>query len=83
MLHKEFRYAAWMRQHLRVSIVPYDDRDNLASLEHAVLARLAPPLNLMGMSPTAMRAKLRELRRLLKAPTLLDVVAPTEPERVS
>lgn len=61
--------SAWMRRHLRVSIVPYDDRDNLASLEHDVLSRLSPPLNLMGMPPTAVRAKLRELRRLLKAPT--------------
>jgi hypothetical protein len=63
------KVSAWMRQHLRVSTVRFDNRDQLAALEHAVLAQLDPPLNLMGMAPTAVRRKLRELRRALKTPT--------------
>ena len=43
--------------------IRYDDRDTLAGLEHAVLERLDPPLNLRHMPPTPVRARLTELRR--------------------
>ena len=59
--------SAWMHQRLRVAIAPFDDRRNLAALEHAILTRLDPPLNLQGMPVTAVRSKLRELRRSLKS----------------
>lgn len=58
--------STWMRCHLRVAIVPVDDRDRLAAMEQAVLERLDPPLNLMGMTPTTARTMLRQLRAILK-----------------
>ena len=56
------RVSAWMRSHLRVSIAGVADRSTLAELEHAVLHRLDPPLNIMGMQPTPVRRELRRLR---------------------
>jgi len=58
--------SLWMREHLRLSVVPYPDRASLASSEHAVLERLDPPLNLMGMPPTPTRLRLSELRARLQ-----------------
>ena len=55
--------SEWMREHLCVAVHPYDDRDTLAGLEHAVLERLDPPLNLRHMQPTPVRRRLSELRR--------------------
>ena len=55
--------SEWMREHLCVAVHPYDDRDTLAELEHAVLERLDPPLNLRHMQPTPVRARLTQLRR--------------------
>jgi GIY-YIG catalytic domain-containing protein len=60
--------SAWMRAHLRVVTVPYPDRTTLAIVEHTVLNRLDPPLNLMGIAPTLNRAKLRQLRAELSLP---------------
>jgi hypothetical protein len=57
--------SAWMSQHLAVATVPFDDRSVLIEVEEAILRRLDPPLNLMGMSPTPIRRRLRELRRNL------------------
>jgi hypothetical protein len=57
--------SAWIRDHLSVAWVPWPERGSLAALEHAVLGRLDPPLNLMGMPPTAVRRRLRELRHAL------------------
>jgi len=55
--------SEWMREHLCVAVHPYDDRDTLAGLEHAVLERLDPPLNLRHMQPTPVRRRLSEMRR--------------------
>ena len=60
------RITAWMQRHLAVSTARIDDRDTLLDLEDAVLGRLDPPLNLMGMKPTELRARLSRLRRHLK-----------------
>ena len=35
--------TAWMRAHLRIVTAPYNDRDRLAEVEHAVLERIDPP----------------------------------------
>jgi hypothetical protein len=55
--------SEWMREHLCVAVHPYDDRDTLAGLEHAVLERLDPPLNLRHMQATPVRKRLTELRQ--------------------
>lgn len=60
--------SAWMRHHLRIAVFPVDDRHFLARVETAVLAVLDPPLNLMGMPPSTIRTRLRELRAALKEP---------------
>jgi hypothetical protein len=60
----EPRLTAWMYEHLRVVLVPVDDRDALDRLETGVLAALDPPLNLSKMPRTPIRARLTELRRL-------------------
>jgi hypothetical protein len=52
----------WIATHLRVVTVPWPDADTLAGLEHAVLTRLDPPLNLAGMRPTPLRDRLKRLR---------------------
>lgn len=71
--------SAWMRKHLRVAIAGVDDRATLAEVEGAVLHRLDPPLNLMGMPPTAVRARLRLLRATLSAPPV--PTTPSDPQR--
>ncbi len=53
----------WMRAHLSVAVHPHDDRDTLGGLEHALLERLDPPLNLSHMEATPLRARIAELRR--------------------
>ncbi len=55
--------TVWIRQHLSVATVRVDDRAELIDLEEAVLARLDPPLNLMGMPTTPTRRRLTTLRR--------------------
>lgn len=59
----ELALSEWMRAHLRVITVSFDDRDELGRLEKRVLAALDPPLNLQSMAPTPVRVRLRELRR--------------------
>lgn len=61
--------SAWIRRHLRVAIAPFDDRDNLSQVEHAVLDVLDPPLNLDGCSPTPARRRLRAMRARITNPT--------------
>jgi hypothetical protein len=58
--------SAWMRAHLHIVVAPYVNRTDLAALERAVLTRIDPPLNLMGMPPTAVRTRLRDLRQRLR-----------------
>lgn len=55
--------SGWIRQHLAIATVRVDDRAVLIELEEAVLARLDPPLNLMGMPTTPIRRRLTSLRR--------------------
>lgn len=57
--------SEWMRAHLRIATFACPDRATLATLEHDVLKELDPPLNLMGMPPTATRKQLKALRRHL------------------
>ena len=59
----EQKLSEWMRAHLRVITISFDDRDELGRLEKRVLAALDPPLNLQGMAPTPVRRCLRDLRR--------------------
>lgn len=59
----ELRLTAWMHEHLKVIAVPFEDADTLGKLEGDVLSRLDPPLNLQGMTSTATRRRLKELRR--------------------
>ncbi len=58
----ERQLSEWMRVHLRVVAVPFDDRDELGVLEKRVLATLDPPLNLQGMTSTPLRQQLQYLR---------------------
>lgn len=57
--------SAWIAEHLRVSIAPYDDRDTLAAVEAEVAKQLDPPLNLGHCLPSEARARLTDLRRSL------------------
>lgn len=59
----EVRLTAWMHDHLKVIAVPFEDADSLGKLEDDVLGRLDPPLNLKGMGGTALRQRVKELRR--------------------
>jgi len=65
----EEQLSAWMAEHLRVIAQPYLDRDKLGAMETAILARLAPPLNLDGMGPSPMRSKVTKHRRRLAHPS--------------
>jgi hypothetical protein len=56
------KLSAWISTHLGISAVPVPDPDRLAEAETAVLDLLDPPLNLRGRPPTAIRARLAELR---------------------
>ena len=42
------RVSKWIKNHLRVTIVPWNNRNSLNSIEHAVLKKLDPTLNLRG-----------------------------------
>ena len=67
--------SMWMRRHLAIVTVQVEERSTLAEIEEAVLARLDPPLNLMGMAVTPIRAYLRELRREFERQPRLSPVA--------
>lgn len=56
----------WIRQHLHVVIVPYEDRTTLEEAEKEVLGKLDPPLNIEGMRDAPYRRQLSCLRRKLK-----------------
>lgn len=58
----EQELSEWMREHLQIVAVPFDDRDELGRLEKRVLSALDPPLNLQGMSSTPLRKRLKVLR---------------------
>ncbi len=57
------RLDEWIDEHLRVVPLPVDDADALTELEDDVLEELDPPLNLQGMAPSPVRARLSQLRR--------------------
>ena len=59
----EAELSAWMKQHLDVAVHPVADPGTLESLERRLLIRLDPPLALLHMPPSALRARLTELRR--------------------
>lgn len=60
--------TAWMHAHLEVATIGVADRTALAGIEEAVLKLLDPPLNLMGMPRTAVRAELSRRRSTLGQP---------------
>jgi hypothetical protein len=72
------KLSAWISTHLGVNAVPVPDPDRLAETETAVLDLLDPPLNLRGRPPTAIRARLAELRRD-RRPDPADRAAPVPP----
>ena len=57
------RVCAWIKEHLKVAIAAYADRDSLEDLEKQVLKVLDPPLNLQGMPSTPVRSRLSSLRK--------------------
>ena len=57
--------GAWMKQHLAVAVHPVADPGTLESLERRLLIRLDPPLALLHMPPSPVRARLTELRRVI------------------
>ena len=59
----EAELSAWMKQHLAVAVHPVADPGTLESLERRLLIRLDPPLDLLYMPPSPVRARLTELRR--------------------
>ena len=60
------RVSEWIKNHLRVTIVPWNNRNSLNSIEHAVLKKLDPPLNLRGRPETALRRLVRAQRKVIK-----------------
>jgi hypothetical protein len=61
----ERRLSEWMRDHLAIAVLSLVERDPLGDLEHSVLLKLDPPLNLDGMPTTPLRAELSQLRARL------------------
>ena len=59
------RTSAWIAEHLRILIAPFDDRDTLGRLEEEVVAHLDPPLNLDHCQPSKARARITERRRAI------------------
>ncbi len=56
------RLSTWIHDHLQVAPVVVEDADALGRLEESVLQHLDPPLNLKGMAPTPLRARIKDLR---------------------
>jgi hypothetical protein len=61
----EVDLSAWMKRHLAIAVHPGADADALESLERLLLIRLDPPLALLHMPPSPVRARLSELRRVI------------------
>jgi len=61
----EVDLSAWMTRHLAIAVHPVADADALESLERRLLIRLDPPLALLHMPPSPVRARLSELRRVI------------------
>jgi hypothetical protein len=61
----EAALGAWMKQHLAVAVHRVADPGILESLERRLLIRLDPPLDLLHMPPSPVRARLTALRRVI------------------
>lgn len=57
------RVSAWIAEHLRVAVAPYEDRDTLEMVEAEVIRHLDPPLNLNHCVLSPARSRLTNLRR--------------------
>ncbi len=57
----------WLKDHLSVAVITFDDRDTLGQIEAAVLDVLDPPLNLEGRPVTSARLLLTSLRGRITA----------------
>ena len=60
------RVSEWIKDHLRVSVVPFGDRDSLSHIERTVLGELDPPLNLEDRPSNPVRQRLEALRKVLR-----------------
>ena len=60
------RVSEWIKEHLRVSVVPVGDRDSLGQMERTVLRELDSPLNLDDRPPNPARRRLEALREVLR-----------------
>jgi len=56
------RTSAWIADHLRIAIAPFDDRDTLGRLEKEVVGQLDPPLNLEHCPPSQARTRITQRR---------------------
>lgn len=66
LIHEDNRrLSRWIEDHLRVTIVPWEDRDSLKRVEQAVLDALDPPFNLDGRPASVLRRRLTDLRRAI------------------
>lgn len=65
----EQRLTTWIRDRLAASVWPTHHPDHLHDIEHRVIRRLDPPLNLAGASSNDVRARLAAGRRALNLPT--------------
>jgi hypothetical protein len=58
----EKRLTDWMNDHLMVSSRARPDRRSLGELEHALLCKLDPPFNIVGMPESEIRTALKKKR---------------------
>ena len=59
------RVSTWIKDHLRVTIVPFVD-GSLEGVERVVLRKLDPPFNLDKVSSSRLRQRLRKLRKRIR-----------------
>ena len=59
------KVSDWIKNHLRVAIAPYADRDSLGKVERDVLKALDPPLCLQDCPTNEFRQRLSDLRKRL------------------
>ncbi len=60
------RVSAWIKDNLRVTIVPVEDSSSLKCIERTILDMLDPPFNLKLRPSNDLRQRIRELRRAIK-----------------
>lgn len=61
----EERLRGFIREHMKVAVVPISDRDRVSVIEAAVVADLDPPLNLEHVQTTPLRARLSQRRSMM------------------